>query len=309
MSALLSPSSEIGDEKAMNPITSVIIVADKNKCPRGFFPITKTHDDQTDADLWKESSFSFFSRPVRYLAISRETPSNAVGVQVVTDLCVVKDTDPIPMGFIAIDYTADSKEKSLRKKYLCVRTMARDAVVDAVGEIVVLNRHKKPPRNFSSAGSSGLYPSVGENRHSAPVLAGGGSQKDVTSGVNALTIKLASARFGVDDVPFKLNPIIESSISRNKKTANLAANSCAAVLIAPSGSAVFLLAIPDNGSEQLDGSLGKTSVLDRACDSYDTYFMSVTMSALPALKVCDKARLESAFSYQFNLERATLSNP
>ncbi|VDM36395.1 unnamed protein product [Toxocara canis] len=276
MSALLSPSSEIGDEKAMNPITSVIIVADKNKCPRGFFPITKTHDDQTDADLWKESSFSFFSRPVRYLAISRETPSNAVGVQVVTDLCVVKDTDPIPMGFIAIDYTADSKEKSLRKKYLCVRTMARDAVVDAVGEIVVLNRHKKPPRNFSSAGeidgslicfrhivipssfgismprsqsSSGLYPSVGENRHSAPVLAGGGSQKDVTSGVNALTIKLASARFGVDDVPFKLNPIIESSISRNK------------------------------------------------------------MSALPALKVCDKARLESAFSYQFNLERATLSNP
>lgn len=39
-----------------------------------------------------------------------------VGVQVVTDLCVVKDTDPIPMGFIAIDYTADSS-KSLALRY------------------------------------------------------------------------------------------------------------------------------------------------------------------------------------------------
>uniref|UniRef100_A0A915BG89 Multivesicular body subunit 12A n=1 Tax=Parascaris univalens TaxID=6257 RepID=A0A915BG89_PARUN len=273
MSALLSPSTEMGDQKALNPITAVVIVADKNKCPRGFFPITKTHDDQTDADLWKESSFSFFSRPVRYLAISREAPSNMVGVQVVTDLCVVKDTDPIPMGFIAIDYTADSKEKSLRKKYLCVRSMSRDAVVDAIGEIVVLNRHKKPPRNFSSAGeidgslicfrhvvippsfgislprsqsSGGLYPSVGEDRHSAPVLAGGGQQ---LGGVNALTIKLASTRIGVEDVPFKLNPVIESSLARNKLT------------------------------------------------------------ALPTIKIYDQAKLDSEFGYQFTLERATLSNP
>lgn len=61
--------------------------------------------------------------------------------------------------------------------------------------------------------SGGLYPSVGEDRHSAPVLAGGGQQG---GGVNALTIKLASTRIGVDDVPFKLNPIIESSLARNK---------------------------------------------------------------------------------------------
>lgn len=31
-----------------------------------------------------------------------------VGAHVVTDLCIVKDSDPIPMGFIAIDYTADT---------------------------------------------------------------------------------------------------------------------------------------------------------------------------------------------------------
>lgn len=44
------------------------------------------------------------------------------------------------------------EEKSLRKKYLCVRTVARDAVVDAVGEIILLSKLKKPPRNYSSAG-------------------------------------------------------------------------------------------------------------------------------------------------------------
>lgn len=44
------------------------------------------------------------------------------------------------------------EEKALRKKYLCVRTVARDAVVDAVGEIVLLSKMRKPPKNYSSAG-------------------------------------------------------------------------------------------------------------------------------------------------------------
>ncbi|EYC02272.1 hypothetical protein Y032_0101g3405 [Ancylostoma ceylanicum] len=72
--------------------------------------ITRCHDDGSDADLWRESTFSLWSRPVRYLAISREIPEATIRgtVSVVTDITVVKETDPIPHGFIAIDYCADS---------------------------------------------------------------------------------------------------------------------------------------------------------------------------------------------------------
>nr|CDJ96659.1 FAM125 domain containing protein [Haemonchus contortus] len=136
------------------PITALCIVSDKNKCPKGFTPITRCHDDGSDADLWRESAFSLWSRPVRYLAISREVPEAAIRgtVSVVTDITVVKDTDPIPHGFIAIDYCADSREKSLRKRFICVKTEPRDSVVDAVGEVIILNKQKKTPRDFTLAG-------------------------------------------------------------------------------------------------------------------------------------------------------------
>ncbi|KAM3727212.1 Multivesicular body subunit 12B [Dirofilaria immitis] len=270
---LMMRSSDMDDENNVNPITSVIIVADKNRCPRGFTPITRTFDEQNDADLWRESSFTFFSRPVRYLAISRDTPQNTVGTHVVTDLCVVKDSDPIPMGFIAIDYTADSKEKALRKKYLCVRTVARDAVVDAVGEILLLSKMRKPLKNYSSAGevdgilicfkhivipssfgvaiprsrstTSMLYPSIGNGdfRHSSPSL---DKTKKISIPTNALTIK--AVKRGVEDVPFKLNPQVESTLAKNK------------------------------------------------------------LEMLPELKKCDSEQLDRDYCYYFTLERAMLSD-
>ncbi|VDN31514.1 unnamed protein product, partial [Gongylonema pulchrum] len=211
---LMSRSSEMGEENSQNPITSVIIVADKNRCPHGFSAITKTYDEQGDADLWRESSFTFFSRPVRYLAITRDTPQNTIGAHVVTDLCVVKDSDPIPMGFIAIDYTADSKEKALRKKYLCVRTVAREAVVDAVGEIILLSKMRKPPRNYSSAGEvDGIL--ICFKHIVIPSSFGMTIPRSRSAGTNVLTIKTGLKR-GVEDVPFKLNPLVESTMVKDK---------------------------------------------------------------------------------------------
>ena len=88
-------------------------------------------------------------------------------VQVITNLIIVRESDPIPHGYVAIDYTADSSkcndklwiiekitsgEKSLRKKYVCIRTEPRDRVVDAIGEIIILGKTKKVPRDYTSAG-------------------------------------------------------------------------------------------------------------------------------------------------------------
>uniref|UniRef100_A0A1I7VT42 MABP domain-containing protein n=1 Tax=Loa loa TaxID=7209 RepID=A0A1I7VT42_LOALO len=129
------------------------------------------------------------------------------------------------------------EEKALRKKYLCVRTVARDAVVDAVGEIVLLSKMRKPPKNYSCAGevdgilvcfkhivipssfgvtiprsrstTSVLYPSVRTNefRHSSPTL---DKTKMTSVTANALTIK-AGVKRGVEDVPFRLNPRLKAS--------------------------------------------------------------------------------------------------
>ncbi|KAL6722445.1 hypothetical protein Aduo_017570 [Ancylostoma duodenale] len=229
------------------PLTALCIVSDKNKCPKGFTPITRCHDDGSDADLWRESTFSLWSRPVRYLAISRDIPEATIRgtVSVVTDITVVKETDPIPHGFIAIDYCADSREKSLRKRFVCVKTEPRDSVVDAVGEVIILNKQKKTPREFTLAGEVdgaaicfrvvvvppsfglrhsksdrtlsnssgpqapppiGLYPQLGQSG-STPSL------KPRPDG-NMFTIKNTSFTKvrGEDGVPFKLNPQLASRL-------------------------------------------------------------------------------------------------
>ncbi|CAJ0951813.1 unnamed protein product, partial [Mesorhabditis belari] len=249
----LTKSGEM--EQSPTPITGLCIVADKNKPPRGFSAISKANDDSSDADLWRESSFSIFSRPVRYLCFSRDTPNTGIKapISVVTDITIVKESEPIPHGFVAIDYTADSGERALRKKFLCVKSEPRDAVVDAIGEIVLLNKAKKTPRDYTSAGEidgimvcfrvivippnfgvhhsnsernisitgqqpTGLYPGLG--------IGGGGPSQStpdlsnvdhLRSAVNAFTIKpMNTGPKPLDGVEFKLNPIYEQ-ISGNKQ--------------------------------------------------------------------------------------------
>ncbi|KAK5975202.1 hypothetical protein GCK32_008862 [Trichostrongylus colubriformis] len=222
------------------PITALCIVSDKNKCPKGFTPITRCHDDGSDADLWRESAFSLWSRPVRYLAISREVPEATIRgtVSVVTDITVVKDTDPIPHGFIAIDYCADSREKSLRKRFICVKTEPRDSVVDAVGEVIILNKQKKTPRDFTLAGEidgaalcfrvtvvppafglkhsasdRGLSSSTGKPIPPPPIglYPQLGQYGSTPSKLNQQPDNPALAKVrGEDGVPFKLNPQLAS---------------------------------------------------------------------------------------------------
>uniref|UniRef100_A0A0K0D516 MABP domain-containing protein n=1 Tax=Angiostrongylus cantonensis TaxID=6313 RepID=A0A0K0D516_ANGCA len=197
--------------------------------------------DSTDADLWRESAFSLWSRPVRYLAISREIPEATIRVMfLVSDITVVKDTDPIPHGFIAIDYCADSREKALRKRFICIKTEPRDSIVDAVGEVIILNKQKKTPRDFTLAGEVdgaaicfrvivvpptfglkcstsnsgklalppiGLYPHLSQSGSTPANL-------DQKQNANMFTIKNTGAvkLRGLDGVPFKLNPQLASKL-------------------------------------------------------------------------------------------------
>ncbi|CCD63304.1 Multivesicular body subunit 12A [Caenorhabditis elegans] len=232
------------------PITAICIVADKNKAPRGFLPIIKCQDDQTEADLWRDGFFTI-NRQVRYICTSTEIPDSNIKtpVQVITNLIIVRESDPIPHGYVAIDYTADSREKSLRKKYVCIRTEPRDRVVDAIGEIIILGKTKKVPRDYTSAGdidsllicykvisipqtygiqtsnstsniesqaAGGLYPGLPNLSNSTP------ANLDVTgsSSNSAFTMKNAGAPRvkAIDGIDFKVNPMFVNSSGSNNSS-------------------------------------------------------------------------------------------
>uniref|UniRef100_A0A1I8A9W0 MABP domain-containing protein n=1 Tax=Steinernema glaseri TaxID=37863 RepID=A0A1I8A9W0_9BILA len=154
MSGMLQRLSEMGEEVEQTPIVALCLVADRNKTPFGFSAITRAFDDHSDADLWKESMWSVFTRPVRYIAVSRQIPkgSTANSIEVLIDIAVVSDKDPVPPGFTALDFTADSREKGLKKKYLCIKTAARSGVVDAIGDVIILAKQKRPPMGYTIAG-------------------------------------------------------------------------------------------------------------------------------------------------------------
>ncbi|PAV56898.1 hypothetical protein WR25_20692 [Diploscapter pachys] len=199
-------------------------------------------------------------------------------ISVITDMTIVKESDPIPHGFIALDYTADSREKSLRKRYICIKSEHRDRVVDAIGDVIVTSKCKKTPKDYTHAGEvDGLniyfkaisIPPTYNLTHSSsasqinrnsstlyPGLPTTSTANSVPSDMNAarvdvFTIKnpMIQKMKGVDGVPFKLN-------------------------------------------SQLEASLGKKQI-----------------DSLPPLANFDIRRLDSdEFAYSFTLEKATLAN-
>lgn len=227
-------------EEERLPIVSLVIVADKSRCPPNFIPITKTFDDGSDADLWKDGfGFGIFNRAVRYLAVSRHIADTHGPLEVLTDLAVISDKEAVPSSFICFDFTVDTKDKALKKKYLCARFTPRNDAVDAVTSIIILAKTKRPPKGYSQAGeidgmmicfkvctipegygrlthsqstemdrlgntgSSSLYPNV--NRHSTSDLDRIGQMANERS--PHLLFK------GIDRVPFELNPLFAAALN------------------------------------------------------------------------------------------------
>jgi len=135
-----------------NPVTEICIVADKSRCPPGYGVIAKAYDDtSSEADVWKDGLFAF-SRVYRYICVCKSPPQNSFVCNVVADLALVNDKDIVPAGYVAIEYTTDTREKALRKKLLCVRTVPRETTVDAVSDLIILAKQKRPPQGFTLAG-------------------------------------------------------------------------------------------------------------------------------------------------------------
>nr|CAD7203621.1 unnamed protein product [Timema douglasi] len=130
------------------PITGIQVVEDPDKCPQGFIVVSRTHDQDSDADLWREGSF-FGRRWTRYICLSK---TESIADYIVESVAIINDKEIPPDGFSVITRTIDSEQKAWRKRQLCYRLSRRNLVVNAVTDIIVLNRSKKAPLGFSLAG-------------------------------------------------------------------------------------------------------------------------------------------------------------
>ncbi|KAL3871630.1 hypothetical protein ACJMK2_039617 [Sinanodonta woodiana] len=137
------------DESQEYPITGVVVVADPAKCPPGYSIIDKTFDRREEADLWREGLFG--RRVTRFLCVERSSPQ--LGKDVLVDVVIIQEKDPVPAGFTVVDCTNDTREKAVKRKLLCIRWMSCALTNDAISEIIFLSKGaKRPPNLYSLVG-------------------------------------------------------------------------------------------------------------------------------------------------------------
>ncbi|ESP00867.1 hypothetical protein LOTGIDRAFT_238433 [Lottia gigantea] len=132
------------------PITGVCIVSDPTKCPPNYTLIDKTYGSiPEDADLWKDRMWG--RKVTRYLCVERGYSDQAKNVLV--DVAIINEKDPVPPGFTVVDPTYDTREKAIKKKVLCVRWMDKSMTLEIITELILLGKNvRKPPQTFTLVG-------------------------------------------------------------------------------------------------------------------------------------------------------------
>lgn len=130
------------------PIKSLQIVESFDSCPRNFHPIFKTHDSDTDADLWRENIL-FGKRNTRYLCISK---TEGLPNYVLEKIKVIGEKEAAPEGFSMLSRTADSEQKAWRKKQIVYKLAKTESVTECITDIIICSKHKQAPEGFHSAG-------------------------------------------------------------------------------------------------------------------------------------------------------------
>ncbi|XP_044595036.1 multivesicular body subunit 12A isoform X1 [Cotesia glomerata] len=130
------------------PITAISVVEDIDKCPPNFTVISKTYDQDIDADLWRESGL-FIKKKGRYICHSK---TEGVPNYVVQEITVINERELPKDGFSMIPQTLDTDQKAWRKKQVCYKLQNKDLCSVAVTDIIVCSRIKKAPSGFTYAG-------------------------------------------------------------------------------------------------------------------------------------------------------------
>ncbi|XP_017771221.1 PREDICTED: multivesicular body subunit 12A [Nicrophorus vespilloides] len=131
------------------PITSLQIIENLERCPPGFYAISKTHDQDQDADLWREGSSFLKKKSIRYLCISK---TEGLPDFVLKELSILNEKSVPSEGYSLLNRTADSEQKAWRKKQLCYKLVPKYNTQLAITDIIVCSRLKKAPDGFVQAG-------------------------------------------------------------------------------------------------------------------------------------------------------------
>ncbi|XP_050296703.1 multivesicular body subunit 12A [Anthonomus grandis grandis] len=128
------------------PITAIQIVEDLDKCPTGFYPISRTYDQDQDADLGEKT---FFKSTGRYLCLSK---TEGIPSFVVQKIVFLNEKQLPPKGFSLLNKTADSQQRAWKKKQLCYQLANKKEIQLAITDIILCNKLKKAPLGFTLAG-------------------------------------------------------------------------------------------------------------------------------------------------------------
>ncbi|XP_026323682.1 uncharacterized protein LOC113232973 isoform X2 [Hyposmocoma kahamanoa] len=140
MSKVLSAlGSALPDER---PLLSLQIVESVAKCPTGYWPVSRTYDEDADAGLLKQNGL-FGKKPSHYLCLSK---SEGVPGYVMDGLLIVGEREAAPAGF--------SVAGRAGKRRVCTR-VSRSAATSAsppVTDVIVCSKMRQAPQGFILAG-------------------------------------------------------------------------------------------------------------------------------------------------------------
>merc|ERR1711972_1168559 len=94
---------------SVQPLTSLVVVENKNNCPAGYECLGLTDTGQ-DADLWKDG---WFSTVKRYLCYSRD-PRHSEYNTLIVSIQMVSGSESVPQNFEVISTTSDSQKPALK---------------------------------------------------------------------------------------------------------------------------------------------------------------------------------------------------
>lgn len=130
------------------PILSICVVEDPAKCPPGYYVVNRTHDQDSDADLYRQSAL-FGKRTTRYLCLSK---IHGIADLIVQAVSITGEKDPPPASYCQIAKTKDTDQRAWRKSQLCYKVGRRSSATSCITDVILLSRMKKAPEGFQLGG-------------------------------------------------------------------------------------------------------------------------------------------------------------
>lgn len=119
-----------------------------SRCPKNYVAVTRTYDQDVDADLWRETGI-FSKRQARYLCLSKSEGSTDHFVETVK---IIGEKETPPPGFSTLQKTVDSDQRAWRKKQIVYKLTGRDKIKEVVTDVILCSKSKYAPQDYVSAG-------------------------------------------------------------------------------------------------------------------------------------------------------------